>query len=181
MGNAWSRHEASAATRVFDEARNNATKAGNAHILAALHLHIAETEGKQGLVRSAKSHTDTALNLIFSRPNTWLEAWAEHIQLAVALMSCDIDGALARGNRALDLAVKAGVATTYRACLCNYGNLLVSLGRFDEAAGVFERSLTICPAMGDNARGAIEALAAIKLAQGNAEEALPQLKASNVV
>ena len=73
-----SRHEIEAAAPIFAEARANAIKLGDSSTLAILHIYIAEAEGKRGLVRSARTHARTALSLLASHPNVWLEAWAEH-------------------------------------------------------------------------------------------------------
>jgi DNA-binding NtrC family response regulator/tetratricopeptide (TPR) repeat protein len=111
------------------------------------------------------------MNLLSAEPNLWLQAWAENINVAIALMSSDYSSGLVHGQRAIALSEQAGVAVTLRACLANYGNLLCLGGRFEDAIGYFEQAMSILPSFGDNANGAIDAIASIRLTQNRLDEA----------
>jgi len=165
------RSDIDAAAPILAELRANSIRLGDPSVLAAVHVFVAEIEAKRGLTISARSHTGIAVNLLASESNLWLEAWAENINVAIALMSSDYTSGLAHGQRAVALAEQAGVAVTLRACLANYGNLLCLGGRFEEAIGYFERAMAILPSSGDNANGVIDAIASIRLSQNRLDQA----------
>ncbi len=175
------RSDIDTAAPILAELRANSIRLGDPSVLAAVHVFVAEIEAKRGLTISARTHTGIAVNLLASESNLWLEAWAENINVAIALMSSDCSSGLAHGQRAVALAEQAGVAVTLRACLANYGNLLCLGGRFEEAIGYFERAMAILPSCGDNANGAIDAIASIRLTQNRldqAEELLDRIEES---
>ena len=165
------RSDTDTAAPILSELRTNSIRLGDPRVLAALHVFVAEIEAKRGLTISARTHTGIAVNLLSTEPNLWLEAWAENINVAIALMSSEYSSGLVHGQRAIALAEQAGVAVTLRACLANYGNLLCLGGRFEEAIGYFERAMSILPSCGDNANGAIDAVASIRLTQNRLDEA----------
>ena len=165
------RSDTDTAAPILSELRTNSIRLGDPRVLAALHVFVAEIEAKRGFTISARTHTGIAVNLLSTEPNLWLEAWAENINVAIALMSSEYSSGLVHGQRAIALAEQAGVAVTLRACLANYGNLLCLGGRFEEAIGYFERAMSILPSCGDNANGAIDAVASIRLTQNRLDEA----------
>jgi tetratricopeptide (TPR) repeat protein len=165
------RSDIDTAAPILSELRANSIRLGDPCVLAALHVFVAEIEAKRGFTVSARTHTEIAVNLLSAEPNLWLEAWAENINVAIALMSSNYDSGLAHGQRAIALSEQAGVAVTLRACLANYGNLLCLGGRFEDAIGYFERAMSILPSFGDNANGAIDAIASIRLTQNRLDEA----------
>ncbi len=93
------------------EARANATKLGDPHITAALHLHVGEMEGRRGLLQSAERHANLGLEILATYPNVWLESIAQNLRLALAVLGSDFDVALQRGEIAAALASTSGAAT----------------------------------------------------------------------
>jgi len=165
------RGDLGAATSLLTEIRSNVIRLGDPHTSAALHIMVAEIEAKRGLPESARRHTRTASSLLLLEPNVWLQAWSENINVAIAIISSNIDEGLLKAENALRLAEEAGAAATLRACLANFGNLLMLVGRFDEAINYFERAITTLPAFGDSGNGAIDAIASTRLTQGLIDEA----------
>ena len=108
-----------AATVVLAEARDLAFRLGDPSLLAAFHVAVSELDAKRGLLRTAGKHAASAMRLLAEHPNCWLEAWAENVQLAIALTESDLDLGLEHGHRAVALAEDSGVAVTLRACLAN--------------------------------------------------------------
>ena len=160
-----------AATVVLAEARELALRLGDPSLLATFHVAVAELDAKRGLLRTAKRHASSAMRLLVEHPNCWLEAWAENVQLAIALTESDLDAGMEHGRRAVGLAEDSGVAVTLRACLANLGNVMYLEGRLDEALDLFRRSLEALPSSGENGCGPIDAMAWVRITQGLPEEA----------
>jgi DNA-binding NtrC family response regulator/tetratricopeptide (TPR) repeat protein len=160
-----------AATVVLAEARDLAFRLGDPSLLAAFHVAVSELDAKRGLLRTAGKHAASAMRLLAEHPNCWLEAWAENVQLAIALTESDLDLGLEHGHRAVALAEDSGVAVTLRACLANLGNVMYLRGRFDEAFELFRRSLAALPSSGENGCGPIDAMAWVRITQGLPEQA----------
>ena len=160
-----------AATVVLAEARGLALRLGDSGLLAAFHVAVSELDAKRGLLRTARKHAASAVRLLAEHPNCWLEAWAENVQLAIALTESDLDLGMEHGRRAVALAEDSGVAVTLRACLANLGNVMYLAGRLDEAIDLFQRSLAVLPSSGENGCGPIDAMAWVRITQGLPEQA----------
>jgi DNA-binding NtrC family response regulator/tetratricopeptide (TPR) repeat protein len=158
------------------EVRSNIRKLGNPQLTAALHIFVGEMEAKRGLSRNAERHTRLGAQLLSNAPSIWLETDAEITHVALAIMRSDLDGGLAHAARALQLAEQSGRAAALRASLANLGNLMYSLGRFDEAISYFERAMAALPSSGDNCNGALEGIARVRLVQGQLSEAVELLE-----
>ena len=85
-----------ATVSLLAELRANTVRSADPVILAALHIFVAQMEAKRGLLSSAHRHIRLALDLLQSMSNAWLEALAEHIEVAIATMRADFTGALER-------------------------------------------------------------------------------------
>jgi DNA-binding NtrC family response regulator len=101
-------------------------------------------------------------------PNAWLEAIAEHLQVAIAIMRSDFHRALHHAIHAADLAERSGAANSYAASQGNLSNVLLLLGDYDRAIHHQQRSLEALPAASENYIAAYDTLARIKLAQNGA-------------
>jgi tetratricopeptide (TPR) repeat protein len=148
------------------EIRLNVTKLGNPHVTAALHVFVGEMEAKRGLYQGAFRHATTAIDLLATSPNPWLEAVAENIRTAYYIVHSDYSTGQLHGLRALQLAERSAAARTCRACLGNLGNLFYGLGDFDRAAAYFERAIATLPSAGENRNANLDNLAKTRLIQG---------------
>ena len=126
------------------EVRLNATKLGDRHTTAALHLHVGEMEGRRGMLRSAVRHANLGLDIAHV-PNVWLESIAHNLLLALALLGSDFETARERGETAAALAATAGAAGMHRSALGNLGNLFFAIGEYERAVGHFEHALSVLP------------------------------------
>jgi DNA-binding NtrC family response regulator/tetratricopeptide (TPR) repeat protein len=149
------------------EVRANATKLGDPHTTAALHLHVGEMEGRRGLLQSAERHANLGLDILRMYPNVWLESIAENLRLAVAVLGSDFDAARERGQRAADLAAAAGAAGMHRSTLGNLGNLSYAIGDCERAVDHFEHAMRVLPSEGERNNAVLETLARIRLTQGH--------------
>ena len=159
-----------AATPLVSRARATATKLGEPHMTATLHMFVSQMEAYRGLLDSADRHATLALELIQESPNLWIEALSLNTRLAVAILTSDYDRALKIGERAVEVAQESGAAGPLRACLGNLGNLNYAIGDFDRAVDYFERALAALPSEGENANANLDSLAKIRLTQDRLAE-----------
>jgi len=146
------------------ELRSAATKLGNPHISATLHLTVGELDAKRGLLVTARRHTELAQQILKGSPNLYLELWAENNLLGMSIVNADFEGALAHGLRALQLADESGI--DHPSCLTNLGNVCYATGKFDQAIAYFERAIALLPSAGERSHGLLESIARVRLAQG---------------
>jgi tetratricopeptide (TPR) repeat protein len=160
--------------------RANATRSGDPHIWAALHLHVGEMESKRGLLASAERQLGVAQRILDDAPNTWLEAMAEQNLANLACLRFEFNQGIEHAQRAAMLAARSGWAAGSAASAVTLGNLLLFTGRFEEAAENCYRALDGFIQGSDNFSGTLETLARIRLCQGNiskCDELLRQIDA----
>src|SRR5436190_2538729 len=159
-----------AATALLAEVRQLTTKLGDPNITATLHLFVAEMEAKQGLLENARRHTALARHLMGTFPNVYLEAFAENLELAIAVLRSQFDAGRGCGARAVHMAELSGVASIYRASLANLGNLFYAVGEFERAIEFFGRALTALPSFGSKTNATLDSLARVHLTQGRLDD-----------
>src|SRR5206468_2137329 len=108
------RHGPDAAAPLVAELRHNAMRLGDPHATVALHVFVAETEARRGMLKSAKRHAALALGILTENPNYWLESMAENLLLATCLLQSDLKGALRHGLKSAELAEQSGSAVMCR-------------------------------------------------------------------
>jgi DNA-binding NtrC family response regulator/tetratricopeptide (TPR) repeat protein len=165
-----SRSGPDAATPLVTQLRRNVTKLGDPVTTAALHVFIGEMEVKRGLFNIGRRHAEIASRILRTSPNVWLEARAETIHFAIAILLSDLKGALAFGYRALDLAQDSGGAGIQRSCLGNLGNYFLVAGNLEQSAEYFKRALAVFPSDGENNNANLDGLARVRLAQDKLNE-----------
>lgn len=106
---------------LMSSARRNVSCAGNPNLTAALHMIVADVDGKHGLLAKSQRHVRLAQSLLSRYPNVWLEGWAESTLLALAIVQCDIPAALEHGRRALALGRESGATSVIRSALAEHG------------------------------------------------------------
>jgi len=156
---------ADATGALLAEARANAIKTGNPRLLAAVHVYFAQIEASRGSVQSAGRHLRQASQLLRDAPNYWLESMKENINLALSLMASEFDAAQVHARNGRKLAERTGGALEYAVNQGNSGLLWHFLGRLDEAAECYERTIPLFVRGSQNHSGAIESLARVRLAQ----------------
>ena len=166
---------------LLSDLRSNVIKLGDRRVTANLHVWCGEIEAKRGLLRSAHRHAMMALDVLRDCPNPQLEAVAENLLLAIAIIRSDLHSALAHGTRAVGLAEQSGHTQVRRASIGNLGNTYYSLGQFDLAIECFDRAFKTLPSASDENVSRLESIARVKLAQGQlaeCEELLDTIDAS---
>ena len=113
-----------AGSSVLADVRQLATKLGDPEITARLHLFVAQTEAKRGLLENAKRHTSVARRILRISPNAYLEAFTGNLDLAIGVLRSEFNSAREFGLRASELARQSGAVKIQRAILGNLGNLL---------------------------------------------------------
>ena len=156
---------------LLSELRAHVMKAGHPGIVAALHIHLAETEAKRGLLRNARRHLDAGKRGLAGSSNRWLEALAENVECAVEIMRSDFTAAHAHARRCLDFAEDAGAASVHESALGNLANLSLLAAQFDEAANYLNRA-NVARKGSDNWAACAETLARVALAQGRLDECM---------
>src|SRR5262249_15961837 len=109
----------------------------------------------------------------------WLSFVHENIRANISILESDFDKALDHTRRCEELSGQCGDMMTHAVTLCNLGHLLYLTGHFDEAFQNCSRALKSFLPGSDNAWGAIDNLAQIRLAQGDldgSEQLLRQIK-----
>jgi len=160
----------SAAAALLAEVRQLATRLGDPHVTAKLHLFVAEMEAKRGLLENARRHSAIARHVLSTSPNTYLEAFCNNVDLAISVLLCQFDDAKAFGALATELAEQAGVAALYRASLGNVGTLHCAVGNFDRAIEYFERALIALPSSGPMNSARLDSMARVRLSEDRLEE-----------
>jgi len=165
------------ALSLLAQARANAQKLGDPQVSAALHIFLGEMEAKRGLGQNARRHVTLGQRLLGDAPNYWLEARAENILVAIAIMQADALDGIEHARRALVLAEKSGSGGLRRACLGNLGNLHYLLGEFEEAVEHYKLADSSLFCAGDLSNACLDSLARVRLRQGNLSEAAAYLSA----
>ena len=133
--------------------------------MAALHIYLAETEAKRGLLRNARRHLHIGRRGLSGFSNRWLEALAENVESAIETMASDFAAALTHAWKCLELARDAGAASVQESALGNLGNLSLVASRFDDANDCLNRARAARRGS-DNWTACMETSARIYLAQG---------------
>jgi tetratricopeptide (TPR) repeat protein len=152
-----------AAAALLAEVRQLATKLGNPHITAQLHLYVAETEAKRGLADNARRHSALARRILATSPNSFLEAFCNNLDLAISVLLCQFERAQAFGNQATDSAERSGVAKIRRAVLSNLASLYCEVGQFDRANRCFESALAASEINGTHSSAIYDGMARVRL------------------
>ena len=168
-----------AVSSVLADVRQIATKLGDPRVTAQLHLVVAETEAKRGLLENAKRHTAVSQRILRTCPNAYLEAFTGNLDLAIAVLRSEFKHAKEHGFRALQLAEQSGVAKVRRAVLGNMGNLFCELGEFDRAAEYFDMVLASPTPNRAHTAAVLESLARVHLIQGRVDSCLAVLDRTN--
>jgi len=159
-----------AASALLADVRSHSIKLGDPWITSNLHLWCGEIEAKRGFLQTAHRHATIALKILADFPNPRLEAIAENILLAIAIIRSDLQGALQHGERAVSLADRSGHTTVRRASIGNLGNAYYALGRFELALDCFDRAFKTLPSASDQNVSRLESIARVRLAQGRVAE-----------
>jgi DNA-binding NtrC family response regulator/tetratricopeptide (TPR) repeat protein len=147
--------------------RQNVQKTGNPFLAITLHICLAEAETRRGLFELAKRHLNAANALLRTTPNVFLEGNAAVAALCLSLMCSEWDNAVHQGLVALKCARESGNFNTALAARLNLGQVLLSLGRLDEAERHLNEALVMCQRGGNNEIGVLDALAQVFLRRGD--------------
>ena len=159
-----------AAVPLLAELRRNIARAADARLVAALHLQVAQVDGKRSLLPSAHRHVRLALEMLNDSPNVWLEAMAENIEVAIAIMRSDFIGGLRHAHRAVELAGQSGAANLYATSIGNVGNLMFFTGEYEHCIEYLERALQLFQPRSDQHLGALDGIARTRLVQNRLDD-----------
>jgi DNA-binding NtrC family response regulator/tetratricopeptide (TPR) repeat protein len=144
--------------------------AGSPALSTALHLVMADADGKRCLLAKSRRHLAMAKTLLQRYPNVWLEGWMENTSLAVSLVQCDLAAALDHGERALARGGESGVVVITRNALANLGRLHYMKGQFDTALSFYAKAMECTHENRDHVAAIQESTAQVYLAQGRLAE-----------
>jgi DNA-binding NtrC family response regulator/tetratricopeptide (TPR) repeat protein len=161
---------------LLPQLRADILRTGAAHLLAAFHIFIGQSEAKRGLLRSGMRHSRAGIELLSRDPNLWLEATSENTQTAIFIMLSNFDAALKHGQRGLFLAEESGVMNAITASLGNLGNLFFQLGDFTQAADYLHKAIALAARGSEHSIAVHETLAQIYLADGRLDSAAAMLQ-----
>jgi DNA-binding NtrC family response regulator/tetratricopeptide (TPR) repeat protein len=159
--------EIAAVSATLPALRQNVQRTGNPFLAITLHICLAEAETRRGLFDLAKRHLNAANALLRSTPNVFLEGNAAVAGLCVSLFCSEWDDAVHQGLVALKCARESGNFNTALAARLNLGQVLLSLGRLDEAERHLNEALVMCQRGGNNEIGVLDALAQVFLRRGD--------------
>ncbi|MGC4084174.1 MAG: tetratricopeptide repeat protein [Vicinamibacterales bacterium] len=165
----------SASHPLMGKVRHNVSCAGEPPLSIALHLFVADADGKHGLLGKSQRHVRLAQSLLEKYPNFWLSGWAEITSLALALMKSDLPSALVHGHAALALGQQCGVAVVRRSSLGNMGRAKFMEGNYDGALEVLNEALALCTPNSDSHAGIRDSIARVYMAIGRPEDSVPFL------
>jgi DNA-binding NtrC family response regulator len=148
------------------ELRADAVRAGDPAIIAAVHVCMAETEAKRGLLTNARRHVEVAKRWLEGTRNPWVSALAENVEFAIETMRSDFDSARVHATRCLESAEEAGAASIRASALGNLGNLSFLASSFEEAVARLTMARLASRPGSDNWFGASETLARMSLERG---------------
>jgi DNA-binding NtrC family response regulator/tetratricopeptide (TPR) repeat protein len=159
--------EIAAVSTTLPALRRNVQRTGNPFLAITLHICLAEAETRRGLFDLAKRHLTAANALLRNAPNVYLEGNAAVAGLCVSLFCSEWDDAVHQGLVALKCARESGNFNTALAARLNLGQVLLSLGRLDEAERHLNEALVMCQRGGNNEIGVLDALAQVFLRRGD--------------
>jgi DNA-binding NtrC family response regulator/tetratricopeptide (TPR) repeat protein len=159
--------EIAAVSATLPSLRQNVQRTGNPFLAITLHICLAEAETRRGLFDLAKRHLNAANALLRTTPNVYLEGNAAVAALCVSLFCSEWDNAVHQGLVALKCARESGNFNTALAARLNLGQVLLNLGRLDEAERHLNEALVMCQRGGNNEIGVLDALAQVFLRRGD--------------
>jgi DNA-binding NtrC family response regulator/tetratricopeptide (TPR) repeat protein len=159
-----------AAAALLADVRQLATKLGDPHVTARLHLYIAETEAKRGLLDNARRHSAIARRILSGCPNSFLEAFCSNLDLAISVLLCQFESAKVFGGEATGSAQRSGAAKIMRAVLNNLASLYCEIGQFDLANRCFQDALAVSEINGTHSSAIFDGMARIRLLEGRLDE-----------
>ena len=159
--------EIAAVSTTLPALRQNVQRTGNPFLAITLHICLAEAETRRGLFDLAKRHLNAANALLRNAPNVFLEGNAAVAGLCVSLFCSEWDDAVHQGLVALKCARVSGNFNTALAARLNLGQVLLSVGRLDEAERHLDEALEMCQRGGNNEIGVLDALAQVFLRRGD--------------
>ena len=156
--------------------RKSVSCLGSPSLSAAVHLAVADIDGKHGLIAKSSRHVVLAEGLLSRYPNCWLQGWAATTRMALAMVMCDIPSALAHGERAIQLSTDSGSAAVRLSALANMGRLLHITGEYERSLDYLNQALSASRPNGDRYDAINESIARVYLAQGRLHEGLKLLE-----
>jgi DNA-binding NtrC family response regulator/tetratricopeptide (TPR) repeat protein len=139
-------------------------------MLAALHVFVAEIEGRRGMVDNVLCHALVAERLLSSSPNAWLTALVQNLKTALSILRSDFKSGISSATHALELSEISGAAVNLSACLGNLGQLFFAVGELDRAVLFCERSGEVIPSNREKRNANLDNIARIRLLQGKTAE-----------
>ena len=156
--------------------RKNVSCLGNPGLSAAVHLAVADIDGKHGLLAKSARHLVLADGLLARYPNVWLQGWSANTRMALAMVMCDIPAALAHGEEALQLSVLSGSAGVRLSALANLGRVLHIAGDHERSLEHLEQALAASGPNVDRSEAIKESIARVYMAQGRLMDGLRLLE-----
>lgn len=160
---------------LMSQLRHNVSCAGDPNLSAAMHLVVADVDGKHGLLGKSQRHVILARNILDRYPNVWLSAWAESTLLALAIVQSDLVSASLYSARALSYARTCGAHSVLRSALANSGRLSYLAGDFPSALRLMEEALATTTPGGSVYQGIQESIARVFFSQQRYQESLDRL------
>jgi DNA-binding NtrC family response regulator len=155
--------------------RGNVTKLGDQTMTAALHLFVAQLDGKRGLLASALHHTTLSQRILATSSHLGLESWAHNNLLALSILNSDLEQAISYGAVALSVSLECGSMASLRRCLGNLGRLYFTKGDFEKALNYLDQALNHSSFNNEQVHSFLETIARIYLTQGKLSECLSVL------
>ena len=160
---------------LMSQLRHNVSCAGDPNLSAAMHMVVADVDGKHGLLGKSRRHVSLARNILERYPNVWLNAWAESTLLALAILQSDVVSARLHSTRALNDARACGAHGVLRSALANSGRLSYLAGDFPSALGLMEEALATTTPGGAVYLGIQDSIARVFFSQQRYQESLERL------
>lgn len=162
---------------LMSQVRHNVSCVGDPNLSAAMHLVVADIDGKHGLLGKSRRHVTLARNILERYPNLWLSAWAESTLLALAIVQSDAVSAGVHSTRALSDARACGAHGVLRSALANSGRLNYLAGDFQLALTRLEEALATTTPGGSVYLGIQDSIARVFFSQQRYQESLDRLGA----
>jgi DNA-binding NtrC family response regulator/tetratricopeptide (TPR) repeat protein len=158
------------------ELRRAVIRLGDPAMTVALHLSVAETESRRGVLESASRHLHVARALLDSHRDYWLEGLAEIDSLCLEYMLSDPDKARMHAERAIGCVAHSGHAKSYLAVISNLAHVDLAQNRLSSASENLHRALRLSEFSVHGRVAALDGLAQLEMARGNNERAAHYLK-----
>ena len=156
--------------------RKSVSCLGSPNLSAAVHLAVADIDGKHGLLAKCARHVALAESLLARYPNCWLEGWAAMTRMALAMVLSDIPAAVAHGETALRLSADSGSAAVRFSALANMGRLLHVTGDYERSLEYLNQALDASRPNGERHDAISESIARVYMDQGRLREGLKLLE-----